>query len=72
MVNHMVAASADGRFFACAAFTAEVKIWEMTWGKAAGDPVRAVKVMHLQVSWESNRATLSCLVSNACVCSPSG
>jgi len=49
MVNHMVSASPDGRFFACAAFTAEVKLWEMQWGKAAGDPVKAVKVMHLQV-----------------------
>ena len=49
MVNYMAKMSPDGRFFSAAAFTADVKIWELQWGKAENDPVKVAKVMNLQV-----------------------
>lgn len=49
LVNHSAVISPNGRFFAAATFTAEVKIWELQWGKSVSDPVKAVKVMSLQV-----------------------
>lgn len=36
LANHDLAVSYDGRFVAVATFTAEVKIWEMKYGKEGG------------------------------------
>lgn len=49
LVNNGMAISPDGRFFAAATFTADVKIWELSWGKGATDTsVKVERVMTLQ------------------------
>jgi sugar lactone lactonase YvrE len=45
LVNNGMAISPDGRFFAAATFTADVKIWELSWGKGAADTSVKVEII---------------------------
>lgn len=62
--NHALAVSAGGRFFAVASFTADVKVWEVEWGREGFKGVpRAMdlkghtrKVMSAAISPDGTRA----------------
>eukprot|EP00238_Polyblepharides_amylifera_P000242 CAMPEP_0196574060 /NCGR_PEP_ID=MMETSP1081-20130531/3842_1 /TAXON_ID=36882 /ORGANISM="Pyramimonas amylifera, Strain CCMP720" /LENGTH=395 /DNA_ID=CAMNT_0041891959 /DNA_START=113 /DNA_END=1300 /DNA_ORIENTATION=+ len=47
LVNNSASISPDGRFFAAATFTADVKVWELLQHKVT-DPVKCTRVMVLQ------------------------
>lgn len=54
--NHMVAVSPNGRFLAAAAFTADVKIWEIIYSKD-GSVKEIVKAMQLK----GHKSAVTCL-----------
>lgn len=60
--NHMAAISPNGRFVAAAAFTADVKIWEITYSKD-GSVKEVVKVM--QLKGHKSAVTWLCFTPNS-------
>nr|GMD96667.1 transducin beta-like protein 2 [Ipomoea batatas] len=52
--NHMATISPNGRFFAAAAFTADVKVWEIVYSKD-GSVKEVLRVMQLKVNSEEFR-----------------